>query len=153
MRGLEMHNWMFQTTTRFFVISSLSGDDERSHPFSQIKPLLFFVHEDYQNYFYLIIGRIMNDHFFQKMFYSFLESQKFTYISAAFGSLAFELCDLAQAFWMCFHKLLAIVCRSFGLFLLTELVSLSCVQEAPLLFLGKRTFSPWWFRTLLTASI
>lgn len=95
----------------------------------------------------------MRSFFFQKMFYFFLESQKCAYISVAFGSFAFEPCDLAQAFCMCFHKLLAIVCRSFGLFLLTELVSLSCVQEAPLLFLGRRTFSPQWFRTLLSASI
>ena len=56
------------------------------------------------------------------MFYYFLQSQKFTYISLVFGTIAFKLYDLGQTFWISFHKLLTIVGRNFGPFLPTELV-------------------------------
>lgn len=51
--------------------------------------------------------------------------------SSTFGSIAFELYDWGQVFQMCFHKLLAIVCRNVGLFLLTELVYFNHLSEAP----------------------
>lgn len=43
------------------------------------------------------------------MFYYFLQGKKFTYISLVFSSIAFELHDLGQTFWVAFHKLLTVL--------------------------------------------
>lgn len=89
--------------------------------------------------------------FFRQCFITFLIIRSL-HVSLALGSFAFELYDLGHAIWMWFHKLLTIVCRNFGPFLLTELVSLSCLYEAPWLFVGERSFSlcstgPFWLPT------
>ena len=60
-------------------------------------------------------------------FYDFLQSQKFTYTSLAFGIVAFKLLDLCQMFCVSFQRFLTTVFWNFGPFVLTDLVGLGQV--------------------------